>query len=489
MNQPITPPLALRDQSLLRESAYVAGAWTQGEARFAVKNPATGALIGHVPLLGAAETRHAIESAAAAFADWRKRSGRERGALLLRWRDLILENTEDLAWIMTTEQGKPLAEARGEVGYAASFLEWFAEEAKRVYGETVPSPLSDRRLIVSREPIGVCAAITPWNFPLAMITRKAGPALAVGCPMIVKPAEATPFSALALAVLAERAGIPGGVFQVVTGDPRAIGGELTSNPTVRKLSFTGSTQTGKLLYAQCAPTVKKLSLELGGNAPYIVFDDADLDAAVTGAIASKFRNSGQTCVCANRFYVQDKIYDAFAEKFAQAVNKLVVGEGFAPGVTQGPLINAAAIARVTAHVADAVEKGGRILTGGAPHPAGANFFAPTVIADAKADMRVAKEEIFGPVAPVFRFSDEAEVIRLANDTEYGLAAYFFARDLARVWRVAEALEYGMVAINTGAFSNEVAPFGGVKQSGFGREGSRLGVDEYLVVKMLAMAGL
>jgi succinate-semialdehyde dehydrogenase/glutarate-semialdehyde dehydrogenase len=489
MNQPVTPPLALRDQSLLRESAYVAGEWMRGETRFAVKNPATGALIGHVPQLGAAETRQAIASAEAAFPDWRKRSARERGALLLRWRDLILDNAEDLASIMTAEQGKPLAEARGEVLYAASFLEWFAEEAKRVYGETVPSPLSDRKLVVLREPIGVCAAITPWNFPLAMITRKAGPALAVGCPMVVKPAEATPFSALALAALAERAGIPGAVFQVITGDPRAIGGELTANPTVRKLSFTGSTQTGKLLYAQCAPTVKKLSLELGGNAPFIVFGDADLDAAVAGAIASKFRNSGQTCVCANRFYIHDSLYDAFAEKFAQAVSQLVVGEGFAPGVAQGPLINAAALNKVAGLVADARDKGGRIVTGGAPHPAGPNFFAPTVIADAHAGMRVAKEEIFGPVVPLFRFHDEDEVIRLANDTEYGLAAYFFARDFARVWRVAEALDYGMVAINTGAFSNEVAPFGGVKQSGFGREGSRLGVDEYLVVKMLAMAGL
>ncbi|MCW2316702.1 succinate-semialdehyde dehydrogenase/glutarate-semialdehyde dehydrogenase [Rhodoblastus acidophilus] len=489
MNSPVTPPLALRDPTLLREAAYVAGAWIQGAERFAVHNPATGALIGHVPLLGAAETKQAIDSAEAAFPDWRKRAAKERAALLLRWRDLMLENAEDLAQIMTAEQGKPLAEARGEVSYAASFLDWFAEEAKRVYGETIPSPTNDRRLIALREPIGVCAAITPWNFPLAMITRKVGPALAVGCPMIVKPAEATPFSALALAVLAERAGIPGALFQVVTGDPKSIGGELTSNPTVRKLSFTGSTQTGKLLYAQCAPTVKKLSLELGGNAPFIVFDDADLDAAVTGALASKFRNSGQTCVCANRFYVQDKIYDAFVEKFAEAVGKLVVGEGAKPDVTQGPLINAAAIAKVTALVADARDKGGRVVTGGAPHPAGANFFAPTVIADAKADMRFAKEEIFGPVAPVFRFSDEAEVIRLANDTEYGLAAYFFARDIGRVWRVAEALDYGMVAINTGAFSNEVAPFGGVKQSGFGREGSRLGVEEYLVVKMLAMAGL
>lgn len=489
MNQPVTPPLALRDPSLLRESAFVAGEWIYGAERFAVHNPATGALIGHVPLLGGAETRQAILSADAGFGAWRKRSAKERGALLLRWRDLMLENAEDLAQIMTAEQGKPLAEARGEVGYAASFLEWFAEEAKRVYGETVPSPFGDRRLIVQREPIGVCAAITPWNFPLAMITRKAGPALAVGCPMIVKPAEATPFSALALAVLAERAGIPGAMFQVVTGDPKAIGGELTSNPIVRKLSFTGSTQTGKLLYAQCASTVKKLSLELGGNAPFIVFDDADLDAAVAGAIASKFRNSGQTCVCANRFYVQDGVYDAFVQKFAAAVDQLVVGEGVRPEVTQGPLINAAALAKVAALVEDARQKGGRILAGGAPHAAGANFFAPTVIAEAKSDMRVAKEEIFGPAAPVFRFSDEAEVIRLANDTEYGLAAYFFARDIGRVWRVADALDYGMVAINTGAFSNEVAPFGGVKQSGFGREGSRLGVDEYLVVKMLAMAGL
>ncbi|HCN90134.1 MAG TPA: NADP-dependent succinate-semialdehyde dehydrogenase I [Oxalobacteraceae bacterium] len=483
--------LNLNDPSLLRQQAYLNGVWCDADsgATVAVTNPATGEVLGSVPHMGAAETRRAIAAANDAWRGWRAKTAKERSAVLRKWNDLMLANADDLALIMTAEQGKPLAEAKGEIAYAASFIEWFAEQGKRVSGDTLASPWPDRRLLVTKEPIGVCAAITPWNFPAAMITRKVGPALAAGCPMVVKPAEATPFSALALALLAERAGVPAGVFSVLTGDARAIGGEMTSNPTVRKLSFTGSTEVGRLLMQQCAPTIKKLSLELGGNAPFIVFDDADLDAAVEGAIISKYRNAGQTCVCANRLYVQDGVYDAFAQKLVAAVQKLKVGNGVEPGVTQGPLIDAAAIDKVEAHVADALAKGGRVLTGGKRHVLGHTFFEPTVIADMRADMLVAKEETFGPLAPLFRFKTDAEVLALANDSEFGLASYFYSRDIGRIWRIAEGLESGMVGINTGLISNEVAPFGGVKQSGLGREGSSYGIEEYLVIKYLCMGGL
>ncbi|MEK6414896.1 MAG: NAD-dependent succinate-semialdehyde dehydrogenase [Burkholderia gladioli] len=480
---------ALKDPSLLRQQIYLAGEW-QGAANgasFEVRNPANGERLGSVPLAGAAETRRAIEAANAAWPAWRRRTAKERAAILRKWYELMLAHADDLALILTTEQGKPLAEARGEILYAASFIEWFAEEGKRVYGDTIPTPAGDKRIVVTKEPVGVCAAITPWNFPAAMITRKVGPALAAGCPIVVKPAEATPFSALALAVLAERAGVPAGVFSVITGDPKAIGGELTGNATVRKLSFTGSTPVGRLLMAQCAPTVKKVSLELGGNAPFIVFDDADLDAAVEGAIASKYRNSGQTCVCTNRFYVHDKVYDAFAAKLAAAVEKLKVGRGTEAGVMQGPLINEAAVLKVEAHIEDALAKGASIATGGKRHALGHGFFEPTVLTGVTPDMKVSKEETFGPLAPLFRFASDEEVIGLANDTEFGLAAYFYSRDIGRVWRVAEALEYGMVGINTGLISNEVAPFGGVKQSGLGREGSHYGIDDYVVIKYLCLA--
>ncbi|ABC34516.1 NADP-dependent succinate-semialdehyde dehydrogenase [Burkholderia thailandensis] len=481
--------LALKDPALLRERAFVAGEWqaADGGATLEVRNPATGALIGTVPAMGAAETRRAIDAANAAWPAWRKKTAKERAAILRKWHDLMIAHADDLALILTTEQGKPLAEAKGEIGYAASFLEWFAEEGKRVYGDTIPSPANDKRIVVTKEPVGVCAAITPWNFPAAMITRKVGPALAAGCPIVVKPAEATPFSALAMAVLAERAGVPAGVFSVVTGEPKAIGGELTSNPIVRKLSFTGSTPVGRLLMAQCAATVKKVSLELGGNAPFIVFDDADLDAAVEGAIASKYRNSGQTCVCTNRFYVHEKVYDAFAEKLTAAVAKLKVGLGTEAGVVQGPLINGAAVQKVESHIADALDKGARVTTGGKRHALGHGFFEPTVLTGVTPDMKVAKEETFGPLAPLFKFSTEEEAIRYANDTEFGLAAYFYSRDIGRVWRVAEALEYGMVGINAGIISNEVAPFGGVKQSGLGREGSHYGIDDYVVIKYMCVA--
>ncbi len=483
--------LTLNKPSLLRQQAFLAGRWCDADsgATFAVTDPATGEVIGHVPDMGADETRRAIDAAQAAWAGWRRRTARERSAILRRWNDLMLAHADDLAAIMTAEQGKPLAEAKGEIAYAASFIEWFAEEGKRVNGDTLQSPAGDKRLLVVKEPIGVCAAITPWNFPAAMITRKAGPALAAGCTMVLKPAEGTPFSALALAALAEEAGVPAGVFSVLTGDARAIGGELTANPVVRKLSFTGSTEVGRLLMAQSAPSIKKLSLELGGNAPFIVFDDADLDAAVAGAMASKFRNAGQTCVCANRIYVQAGVYDAFADKLVAAVRALKVGPGTEPGVEQGPLIDAAALDKVEAHIADAVALGGRVLTGGRRHALGGTFFEPTVVAGARPGMRVAREETFGPLAPLFRFETDAEVVQMANDTEFGLASYFFSRDIARIWRVAEALEYGMVGINTGLISNEVAPFGGVKQSGLGREGSSYGMDDYLAVKYLCMGGL
>jgi succinate-semialdehyde dehydrogenase/glutarate-semialdehyde dehydrogenase len=483
--------LKLNDTTLFRQQCYIDGAWLDADhgATRVIRNPATGAALGTIPTLGGAETRRAIAAASAALPGWRARTAAERARLLRRWFELMIANQDDLALIMTSEQGKPLAEAKGEIAYAASYLEWFAEEGKRAYGEIIPPNGTDRRLLVSREPVGVCAAITPWNFPAAMITRKAGAALAAGCTMVLKPASQTPFSALALAELAARAGIPPGVFNVVTGAAQAIGGEICANPLVRKLSFTGSTQIGAQLIAQCAPTVKKLSMELGGNAPFIVFDDADLDAAVLGAIASKYRNAGQTCVCANRLLVQDAVYDAFAEKLAAAVAGLKVGNGVDAGVTQGPLIDQAAVAKVEELLADAVDKGARVLCGGRRHALGHSFFEPTIVADATPAMRLAREEIFGPVAPLFRFSDETDAIRMANDTEFGLASYFYARDVGRIFRVAEALEYGMIGVNTGIISTEIAPFGGVKSSGLGREGSRHGLDEYLEIKYVCVAGI
>lgn len=479
----------LKDAALLRHQAFIDGQWCPADsgASFDVLDPATGATLGSVPLMGEAETARAIDAANAAWPAWRARTAKERALVLRRWYELMIENADDLALILTAEQGKPLAEAKGEIVYGASFIEWFAEEGKRAAGDTLATPASDKRLVVIKEPVGVCAAITPWNFPNAMITRKVGPALAAGCPIVVKPAEATPFSALALAVLAERAGVPRGVFNIVTGEPKAIGHAMTSSPVVRKLSFTGSTAVGRLLMAQSAPTVKKVTLELGGNAPFIVFDDADLDAAVEGAIASKFRNNGQTCVCTNRFYVHERVYDAFAAKLAAAVAKLKVGHGTERGVTLGPLINEAAVNKVESHIADALGKGATLVAGGKRHALGRGFFEPTVLANVTAQMDVAREETFGPLAPLFRFSSDEEVVKLANDTEFGLAAYFYSRDIGRVWRVAEQLEYGMVGINTGLISNEVAPFGGVKQSGLGREGSHYGMDDYLVIKYLCMA--
>jgi succinate-semialdehyde dehydrogenase/glutarate-semialdehyde dehydrogenase len=481
----------LKDPSLLRQQAFVGGAWCDADdgQTIAVTNPANGETVASVPHMGAAETKRAIDAANAAWPAWRKLPAKERAAILRRWSDLMLENADDLALLMTLEQGKPLAEAKGEVAYAASYFEWFGEEAKRVAGETLASPWPDKRIVVTKEPIGVCAAITPWNFPAAMITRKVAPALAAGCPIVLKPAELTPLSALALAVLAERAGVPKGVFSVVIGDSKAIGGEMTGNPLVRKLSFTGSTAVGRLLMEQCAPTVKKISLELGGNAPFIVFDDADLDAAVEGAIASKFRNAGQTCVCANRLYVQDGVYDEFARKLAVAVGKLKVGDGREEGVTQGPLIEEKAVRKIEQHIEDAQAKGAKLLLGGKRHALGHSFFEPTVLTDVTSDMLVAREETFGPLAPLFRFKTEDEVIAMANDTEFGLASYFYARDIGRVWRVAEAIESGMVGVNTGIISTEVAPFGGVKQSGLGREGSTYGMDDYLVVKYICMGGM
>ncbi len=486
--------MQLNDPDLLRHQAYIDGQWCDAPdgAVTEIFNPANGESLGHVPNLGAAETRRAIEAAQPAQPAWRALTAKERAARLRKWYELMLANQEDLAQIMTAEQGKPLAEARGEVLYAASFIEWFAEEAKRVYGDTIPGHQSDKRLIVTKEPVGVTAAITPWNFPAAMITRKAGPALAAGCAMVLKPAPQTPFSALALAVLAERAGIPAGLFSVLPADAersREVGSELCANPIVRKLSFTGSTGVGIKLMEQCAPTLKKLSLELGGNAPFIVFEDADLDAAVEGALVAKYRNAGQTCVCANRLYVHEAVYDAFAEKLAAAVAKLRVGPGDETGVVIGPLIDGNAVAKVQAHLADALEKGAKVLQGGKAHELGGHFFEPTVITDVTPDMRVAREETFGPLAPLFRFRDEAEVVRQANDTEFGLAGYFYTRDLGRTFRVAEALEYGMVGINTGLISNEVAPFGGMKASGLGREGSKYGLDEYLEIKYLCLGGI
>ncbi|WP_079435172.1 NAD-dependent succinate-semialdehyde dehydrogenase [Zoogloea sp. LCSB751] len=483
--------MKLKDNSLLRRQAFIDGEWVAaaGGETHPVVNPSTGAEIARVPDMGADETQRAIDAAARALPAWRARSAKDRAGLLRRWYELIMANQDDLALLMTCEQGKPLAEARGEVAYGASFVEWFAEEGKRVYGETIPAPTPDKRLLAIRQPVGVTVAITPWNFPIAMITRKVAPALAAGCTSVVKPAEATPLCALALAELAQRAGIPAGVLNIVTtARPAVVGGVLTASPVVRKLSFTGSTPVGKRLMAQCADTVKRLSLELGGNAPFIVFDDADLDAAVAGAIASKYRNAGQTCVCANRILVQDGIYDAFAARLAEAAAALQVDDGLAAGAQVGPLINAAALEKVESLVGDALAKGARVVTGGARHPRGGWFYTPTVLAGITADMRIAREEIFGPVAPLFRFKTDDEAIALANDTPYGLAAYFYSRDIHRVWRVAEALEYGMVGINEGLISNEMAPFGGVKESGVGREGSRHGIDEYLEIKYLCMGG-
>ncbi|WP_439886399.1 NAD-dependent succinate-semialdehyde dehydrogenase [Pseudomonas sp. MBLB4123] len=476
---------------LFRQQAYIDGQWcdAQDASTQDIFNPANGALIGRVPNMGSAEAQRAIAAANAAWPAWRARTAKERSAVLKRWHALMLEHADALAEILTLEQGKPLAEARGEILYAASFIEWFAEEAKRIYGDTIPSHKGDARIVVSKEPIGVVAAITPWNFPAAMITRKAGPALAAGCPCIVKPAPETPFSALAMAALAEQAGVPAGIFNVITGDAVAIGGELTASAAVRKLSFTGSTAIGKLLMAQCADTLKKVSLELGGNAPFIVFDDADLERAVEGALLAKYRNAGQTCVCVNRFLVQDGIYEAFVTRLAERVVEFKVGDGFASGVTQGPLINERAVAKVEDHVQDALGKGARLLCGGERHALGHGFFQPTVLADLSLEMKVAREETFGPLAAVFRFGSEAEAVQLANDTEYGLAAYCYTRDLGRAWRMSEALEYGMVGINEGLISTEVAPFGGVKASGLGREGSKYGIEDYLEIKYTLMGGL
>ncbi len=489
MNAPLAiETLKLRDPALFRQQCHIGGVWLDADAKgtIPVVNPATGGVLGTIPKMGAGETRRAIEAADAALPAWRARTAKDRAAILRKWFDLMLANADDLAVIMTAEQGKPLAESKGEIVYAASFIEWFAEEAKRVYGDVIPTVMGDRRLIVIKQPVGVCAAITPWNFPAAMITRKAGPALAAGCTMVVKPATQTPFSALALAVLAERAGVPAGVFSVVTGASAAIGGEMTANPVVRKLTFTGSTEVGRVLMKQCADTIKKMSLELGGNAPFIVFDDADLDAAVEGAMASKYRNAGQTCVCANRLLVQDAVYDTFVAKLAAKVGALKVGNGAEAGITTGPLIDQAAVDKVEEHVADAVAKGARVVVGGKRHALGGLFYEPTILAGVDTSMKVTREETFGPVAPIFRFNTEAEAIAMANDTEFGLASYFYARDIGRVWRVAEAIESGMVGINVGIISNEVAPFGGVKQSGLGREGSKYGIDEYMEVKYLCI---
>lgn len=482
--------MRLKDQGLFHTRCYIDGDWVDADSgeTIDVVNPATGEVLGAVPKMGAAEARRAVAAADAAWPAWRALTGKERGRKLRDWYDLMLEHLDDLGLMMTLEQGKPLAEAKGEIHYASWFVEWFAEEAKRAYGETIPSTFGDRRIVVSKEPVGVAAAITPWNFPAAMITRKVAPALAAGCPIVVKPATATPFSALALAELAERASFPKGVLNVITGGAQAIGGELTGNPTVRKLSFTGSTEIGKVLMAQCAGTVKKVSLELGGNAPLIVFDDADLDRAVAGAMASKYRNTGQTCVCANRILVQDGVYDDFAERFRAEVDKLEVGDGRGD-VQQGPLIDMAAVEKVEEHISDAVEKGAQVAAGGARHALGGQFFQPTVLTGVTGEMKIAHEETFGPVAPLFRFSDEAEAVEMANDTPYGLAAYFFSRDIGRCWRVAEALEYGMVGINEGILSTEVAPFGGVKESGIGREGARQGLEEFMETKYMLMGAI
>lgn len=483
--------LDLKDPKLFREACYIDGAWCGAGSNETVDvtNPATGKVLGTVPKMGAEETRKAIEAAHRAYPQWRAKTAKERSAILRKWYELMLENQEDLAKMMTAEQGKPLKESMGEIAYAASFIEWFAEEGKRVYGDTIPQHAEGKRIVVTKEPVGVCAAITPWNFPAAMITRKAGPALAAGCTMVVKPATSTPYSALALAELGERAGIPAGVFSVVTGSSGAIGGELTSNPLVRKLTFTGSTEVGKILLEQCAATVKKTSMELGGNAPFIVFDDADIDAAVDGAIASKFRNTGQTCVCANRLLVQDGVYEEFSKKLAAAVEKMRVGDGLKGETEQGPLIDMDAVAKVEEHIEDAVSKGAKVVSGGSRHELGGSFFQPTVLADVTTDMKVTREETFGPVAPLYRFKTEEEALKMANDTEFGLASYFYSRDIGRIWRVMEGLEYGIVGINEGLISTEVAPFGGMKESGVGREGSKYGIEDYLEIKYALIGGI
>ncbi len=481
----------LKDPALLRQQCYLDGRWIDADDRatHVVSNPATGRAIGTVPVLRDAETRRAIEAADRALPAWRSKTAKERGDILRKWFELMRANVDDLALILTSEQGKPLAESRGEVTIAAAYIEWFAEEARRIYGDVIPTIGNDRRIVVIKQPIGVCAAITPWNFPCSMITRKVAPALAAGCTVVIKPAQATPFSALALAELAQRAGFPPGVVNILTGKASAIGGEMCANPTVRKLSFTGSTEIGRELMKNVAPTVKKLSLELGGNAPFIVFDDADLDAAAEGAIISKYRNAGQTCVCANRLFVHDKVYDAFVEKLTARVRALKVGNGTEPDVTQGPMIDANAVAKAEEHVADAKSKGARVVTGGKRHALGGTFYEPTILADTTPDMKIFAEETFGPVAPLFRFKTDAEVVELANRTEFGLASYFYSRDIGRIWRVAEQLEYGMVGVNTGLITTEVAPFGGVKQSGFGREGSKYGVDDFVEVKYVCMGGI
>ncbi len=483
--------VSLKDPSLFRQAALIGGEWIEADPNNAIEvnNPATGEIIGLVPKLGAAETKAAIEAARIAQKSWAARTAKDRCAILRKWFELMIENKDDLGRILTLEQGKPLAEATGEIVYGASFIDWFAEEGRRIYGDIIPGHQPDKRILVMKQPIGVVAAITPWNFPNAMITRKAGPAFAAGCAMVLKPASQTPYSAIAIAILAERAGLPKGLFSVITGSAAAIGAEMTSNPTVRKLTFTGSTEIGMELYKQSAPTIKKLGLELGGNAPFIVFDDADLDAAVEGALIAKYRNNGQTCVCANRIYVQDGVYDAFAEKLAAAVGKLKTGNGFDEGVILGPLIDKAALAKVEEHIADAVGKGARIVQGGKKHALGGTFFEATILANVTKDMAVAREETFGPLAPLFRFKDESDVIEQSNDTEFGLASYFYAKDLSRVFRVAEALEYGMVGVNTGLISTAEAPFGGVKLSGLGREGSKYGIEEFVEVKYVCLGGI
>ena len=484
-------PLALKDPSLLRQRCYVDGQWIDADDRGSIPviDPALNTPLGTAPVFHASETRRAIDAASRAWPAWRAKTAKERSSVLRAWHDLMLANVDDLALILTAEQGKPLAEAKGEVTIGAAYVEWFAEEAKRIYGDVIPTIGNDRRLVVVKEPVGVCAAITPWNFPCSMITRKVSPALAAGCTVVIKPAEATPFSAFALAELAHRAGFPPGVLNVITGDARAIGGEMCSNATVRKLSFTGSTEVGRLLMQQVAPTIKKISLELGGNAPFIVFDDADLDAAAEGAIISKYRNAGQTCVCANRFFVHEDVYDAFAAKLAERVRALKVGRGTEAGVTQGPLINAEAVEKVEEHLADATSRGAKVVTGGKRHALGGTFYEPTVLTGVTPQMQIFREETFGPVAPLIAFRDDAEVVELANRTEFGLASYFYSRDIGRIWRVAEALEYGMVGVNTGLITTEVAPFGGMKQSGLGREGSKYGVEEFVEVKYVCFGGI
>jgi len=483
--------MQLSDPKLFRQQCFIDGAWVDADSgeTIDVTNPATGEKLGTVPKAGAAETRRAIEAANAAWPAWRAKTAKERSVILRKWFNLMMENQEDLGILMTAEQGKPLAEAKGEVGYAASFIEWFAEEGKRIYGDTIPQHGSDKRIVVIKEPVGVVAAITPWNFPAAMITRKAGPALAAGCPIVIKPATETPYSAFAMAELADRAGVPKGIINVITGKSGEIGGEMTSNPIVRKLTFTGSTEVGKILLGQCAGTVKKVSMELGGNAPFIVFDDADLDAAVQGAMASKYRNTGQTCVCANRIYVQEGVYDEFLSRFSQAISAMKVGDGLKGETQQGPLINMSAVEKVEEHLKDAVDKGARVVIGGKRHELGGTFYEPTLVADVTQQMKVAREETFGPLAPVFKFKDDTEVVKWANDTEFGLAAYFYSRDIGRIWKTAEQLEYGIVGINEGIISTEVAPFGGMKESGMGREGSKYGIEDYVETKYLCMGGI